>query len=174
LKLRSVLTALFVRPDLLPAARIGRSNPWADALDQERSAPFTNFGLKSPFGKGELDPLFFVEAGDRPLGFSRVFETERLALNWFVRLVERRDVYGYWRQDLPVGPFGKPEEYKLADQAVQAITIHSCRAFTARGAAESALSSLKKHFDAPALSWNRSPQGDEVLANIKSFLSKIT
>jgi hypothetical protein len=168
------LNAFFVRPDLLPAARIGRSNPWTEALNRERSAPFTNFGLKSPFEKGELDPLFFVEAGDRPLGFSRVFETERLALNWFVRLVERRDVYGYWRQDLPVGPFGKPEEYKQADQFVQAITIHSCRAFTARGAAENALDNLKKHFDVPTLSWRPSSEGDEVLANIKSFLSKIT
>ena len=72
MKLRCVVTAIFVRPDLKYVARIGRSNPWADAQKRELSAPFTNFGLKSPFGTKELEPLFMVEVGEQPLGYSRV------------------------------------------------------------------------------------------------------
>jgi hypothetical protein len=71
-KQRFVVTAIFVRPDLISAAKIGRSNPWADAQKRELSAPFTNFGLKSPFGTNELDPLFMVEVGEQSLGYSRV------------------------------------------------------------------------------------------------------
>src|SRR5260370_12041862 len=154
-KLRYVVTAVFVRPDLISAAKIGRSNPWADAQQRELSAPFTNFGLKSPFGKNELDPLFIIEVGERPLGYSRVFETKRLALNWVVNLVERRDVYGYWRLSVPIGPFGTPEEYKSADQFVDRIAVHSERAFTARGAAEAALKSFQRHFYEPLCYWDR-------------------
>ena len=61
-----------------------------------------------------------------------------MAAGWFDRLVERRDVWGYWRANLPIGPMGTPEQYKSADQSVQRMGVFSVRAFTARGAVESA------------------------------------
>jgi hypothetical protein len=171
LSLRCVVTAFFVRPDLISAAKIGRSNPWADAQQRALSAPFTNFGLKSPFGTNELDPLFIIEVGERPLGYSRVFETKRLALNWLVTLVEKRDVYSYWHLGAPVGPFGAPEEYKSADQFVDRIAVHSERAFTARGAAEAALKRFQRHFDEPLYYWDRTARGTGILDEIKEAIA---
>lgn len=166
-----VVTAIFVRPDLISAAKIGRSNPWTDAQRRALSAPFTNFGLKSPFSKKELDPLFIIEVGERPLGYSRVFETKRLALNWLLTLVEKRDVYSYWRHGAPVGPFGTPEEYKSADQFVDRIAVHSERAFTARGAAEAALRRFHKHFDEPLCYWDRTAHGTKIFDGVSKALA---
>jgi len=168
---RYVVTALFVRSDLISAAKIGRSNPWADAQQRALSAPFTNFGLKSPFSKKEYDPLFMIEVGERSLGYSRVFETKRLALMWLLTLVEKQDVYGYWRNGAPVGPFGTPEEYKGADQFVDQIIVHCEKALTVRGAAEAALKRVQSHFDEPLCYWNRAVHGGKIFDGVSKALA---
>jgi hypothetical protein len=156
---------------LISVAKIGRSNPWADAQHQALSAPFTNFGLKSPFSKQESDPLFLIEVGERPLGYSRVFDTKRLALNWLVDLVEKRDIYAYWCLNAPIGPFGTREEYEAADQFADRIAIHSERAFTAKGAAEAALKKFQSHFDEPLCYWDSTARGMDVLDEVKRAIA---
>jgi hypothetical protein len=171
LSLKYVVTAIFAKADLISIAKVGRANPWADAQQKALSDPFANFDTKSPFDKKELDPLFIIEVGERPLGYSRVFETERLALNWLVTLVERGDVYSYWRLGVPVGPFGTPEEYRSADQFVDRIAIHSERAFTMRGAAQAALKSFQRHLDEPLCYWDRTDRGTATFDEIKKTLA---
>lgn len=114
-----------------------------------------------------------IEVGERPLGYSRVFETKRMALFWLAALVEKRDVHGYWHLGAPVGPFGAPEEYKNADQFADRIVVHSERAFTARGAAEAALKRFQRHLDEPLCYWDRTAHGIGVLDETKKALATL-
>ena len=143
MKQRFVVIAIFVRPDWLGSAKIGQAIPWSTVNHETPSAPFTNFGLKSPFLKREIDPLFMVEANGLPIGYARVFETQRMAEFWFEALVEKRSPLAYWCTDIPIGPRGSLEDYKSVAQFVRWISIISVRTFTSRGGAESALKNFQ-------------------------------
>jgi hypothetical protein len=95
-----------------------------------------------------------------------------MALNWVVDLVEKRDIYGFWRLNAPIGPFGTRDEYKSADQFVDRIAVHSERAFTARGASQAALKSFQRHFDEPLCYWDRTARGKGTLDEIKQALGR--
>jgi hypothetical protein len=98
---------------------------------------FESVGVDPPFGgKVEIDPMWYVMVGDRPVGYVRVFDEERWARKWFSELRDQTDIWACWYKGFPVLWMREPKPER-ANQFVSSMALCTVRAFTAHGAAKS-------------------------------------
>jgi hypothetical protein len=134
---RFVAIILFARFDQIDRARIGRPNPWRHINPIHDL--FERWQIKSPFSKKELDPLFLIESDflpEWPLGYAKVFDHQNYGGHWMTEVFEKRNAWGYWDNNLPIGPGAEPERYKGAEQFAKSASLFEVRAFSPRRAAE--------------------------------------
>jgi hypothetical protein len=96
-----------------------------------------SLGMNRSFhSKVEIDPMWYLMVGDRPVGYVRVFDEERWARKWFCELRDQTGIWAYWYKGFPVLWMREPKP-ETANQFVSSMALCSVRAFTAHGAAKS-------------------------------------
>lgn len=92
------------------------------------------WGIKVPGANREMDPMYYLVLGKRPIGYVRVFDDERWARNWFNGLRDKKNAWGFWRDGRPL-VWDEGSDLR-ANQFVTMMVICRIRAFTAHAAAE--------------------------------------
>lgn len=129
--LHFVVISVFDR-DNHRAAKLGPKDP--DIAHQEVAASLAMAGVNA--GK-PLDPMWYLMAGDRVVGYVKVFREERYARNWFRDLKERkasRNFWAFWRDGKPL-IWTKGANAREANQFVNYQSLCRVRAFSAESAA---------------------------------------